>query len=130
MPFLWSLLYVYINSHDHIMEKPIDIFDNDLFLLHDNMTEPLTLKKKTISTCNRPFITVVSFAMLYYAQSKWSNLLQRVIRQFTFANNISKRYIELFYQISMIVLYKFIQCGLAVNTNVIIDEIINKTYFR
>lgn len=54
------------------------MFDDDPFPLHDNMTNPPQLEKRTSPTRNRPLIAVVNLAMLCYAQNERSKLLQRI----------------------------------------------------
>lgn len=76
---------------------------------------------------NRPLIAVVALAILCYAQSERCNLVQRVNAQFAFANNVPKRFVELFHQLGLIVSYKSLRRGLQSNAKAIMDSIIEKT---
>ncbi len=64
------------------------------------MTESPWLEDWTNSQRNCTLIVVVALGILCYAQSKWSNIVQRVNIQFAFANNVLKRFVESFHQIS------------------------------
>lgn len=72
-------------------------------------------------------MAVVCLSMLCYAWNKRSNILQRINDQFAFANNVTKRFVEAFHQMGMIVLYESICRGLYINAKVVMDTIIEKT---
>lgn len=57
--------------------------------------------------------------------------MQKVNTQFVFAtNNILKKFVELFYQIGIFVLYKFLYCNLQARVKAIIKAILEKTQIR
>ncbi len=115
-----------MDSSDSVIPDP-DVIDNDGFALHDNMRNPVLLENRTNRQRNRPLIAVIALAMLSYARSKRSNLVQRVNTQFTFANNVLKQFVELFHQLGLMILYESFRHDLQSNTKAVIDSIIEKT---
>lgn len=53
--------------------------------------------------------------------------MQKVNIQFFFANNILKRFVKFFYQISFFVSDKSLYCGLQANAKAVIEEILDKS---
>lgn len=130
VPFIRFFLQTYVDSHNYIIDDlNLDLVDN-IPLLYDNIVDPLELKKQNLSKRNRALISVVSLALLYYGQNEHSNILQRVIGHYAFSGNISKRSVESFYQIGIIVSYESIRHSLQVNATAVIEEIIEKTRFH
>ncbi len=127
--FTCSLLRVYVYCHDHIIDNlNLDLAD-DIPLLHDNMVNPSELKEQNLSKWNRAFISVVSLPLLCYGQNERSNMFQRVIGYYAFFGNISKRFVESFHQMDIIVSYESSRRGLQVNAVAVIEEIVEKTRF-
>lgn len=100
-----SLICICVNSSETIIHNSHAIDFYNIPLLRDNMTEPPLLKDQTTSQRNRTLIAVVALGMLCYARNKCSNIMQRVNTQFAFANNVPKRFVELFHQMSLFVSY-------------------------
>lgn len=94
------------------------------------MVHPLKLEQRTFLKRNRAFIFVVNLVLLCYIQNEQSNLFQKIISYFAFSSKILKRFVELYHQISIIVLYESISRGLQINAKAIIEEIINKILFH
>ncbi len=71
--------------------------------------------------------------MIYYSCNKWLNLFQAVNSHLLFTYNILKQYIEIFHQISIIMLYTSIRHSLNINILVIKkvfkDKAIEKYFF-
>ncbi len=129
-PFTRSLLQACVDSHDHIIDNlNLDLAD-DILLLRDNMVGPPELEEQNSSKRNRALISIVSLALLYYGWNKRSNIFQRVIGHYTFSDNISKRSVESFHQIGIIVAYESIWRGLQVNATAVMEEIVEKTRFH
>ena len=91
------------------------------------MKEPSLLKNRIISQHNRVLITVVALGKLYYIQNEYSNIVQRVNTQFTFTNNVPKRFMESFHQIGYLVSYESLCCDLQANAKAVMEEILEKT---
>ncbi len=128
--FTCSLLRAYVDSHDHIIDDPnLDLAD-DIPLLRDNMVDPPELEEQNSSKWNRAFISVVSLALLCYGRNERSNMFQRVIGHYAFSGNISKRSVESFHQMGIIVSYESIWRGLQVNAAAVMEEIVEKTRFH
>ncbi len=129
-PFTRSLLQACVDSHDHIIhDLNLDLAD-DIFLLCNNIVDPPELEKQNLSKRNRALISVVSLALLCYGRNECSNMFQRVIGHYAFSGNISKRSVESFHQIGIIVSYESIRRGLQVNATAVMEEIIEKTRFH
>ena len=97
-----------MNSHNSIIDNPNLNLANNIPLLRNNMVNPPELEKQTLPNCNRALISIMSLVLLSYTQNKCSNLFQKVISYYAFSGNISKRPIQLFNQIDILVSYKSI----------------------
>ncbi len=116
-----------MNSSETIIEDSDSIDHHGIPLLYNNMTKPSLLKDRITSQRNRAWIAVVALGMLCYAQSKRSNILQRVNTQFAFAKNVPKQFIESFHQIGLLVSYESFRRSLHANAKAVIEEILEKT---
>lgn len=125
--FTCSLLRACVDSHDGIIDDPAETDNEGFPPLRNNMRGPPPLEERTSSRRNRALIAVVSLAMLCYARSERSNLVQRVNSQFAFANNVPKQFVESFHQMGILVSYESIRCGLQTNAKTIMDIIVDKT---
>lgn len=126
IPFTQALHYKCVDSLDTIMAHP-DAVDNYNIFLRDKMMEPPLLKDQITSQCNYVLVVVIALSILFYAQNKRFNIIQRVDTPFAFANNSSKRFVELFHQIGTFVSYKSLFHGSQTNTNTVIEAILEKT---
>lgn len=52
--------------------------------------------------------------------------MQQINNQFSFANNVFKQFVKLFYQINIFILYESICFRLQANTKTVIDTIMEK----
>ena len=77
-PFTQSLIYTGVNSSETIIKDLDSINFYSIFLLRNNMTKPPLFEDWTTFQCNCALIVVVVLKMLCYAQSKCSNIVQRV----------------------------------------------------
>lgn len=116
-PFLRSLLRVIVNSSSAVISKDFDDSDRELPKLANNMHGDffLLLEEKTPYRCNRATVAVAVMCMLCYACNERSNLFQAVNGHLSFAHNVPKRYIEIFHQLGIIVLYESIRRTLNAN---------------
>lgn len=101
-----------MDSLETIIKNPDSIDLYSVFSLRNNITESPLLKDRTTSQRNRALIAVVTLKILYYAQSKRFNIVQRVNIQFAFINNVLKSFVESFHQMGFFILYKSFYCGL------------------
>lgn len=108
------------------MNDPDVMGDEDVSLCN-NMTEPPLLEDQTSSQHNHALVAVVALSMLYYAQSEHFNIIQKLNTQFAFTNNVPKRFVESFHQMSTLVLYESLRCGLQANAKAVIETILKKT---
>lgn len=122
------LLQTCIDNNINIIINSDNVFANKPVLLLDDIKMNGLLMKKTGPTCNQVLIAVVCLYMLCYTQSKCLNILQKVNNQFTFANNVLKRFVKVFYHKSMIILYESICRGLNINTKIVMDTIVEKIW--
>ena len=58
--------------------------------------------------------------MMAYAKNKYTNLLQIVTGNFTFAHNVSKKRTEVYYKMGLVVLYKTVWQALNANGQAIL----------
>ncbi len=129
-PFIHSLLRTCINSHDHIIDNAnLDLVD-DILLLCDTIVDRSELKEQNLSKLNKALIFVVNLALLCYGQNEHSSMFQRAISYYVFSGNLSKRAVESFHQMGIIVLYESIRHGLHVKLIAVIEEIVEKTRFH
>ena len=86
-----------MDSLEIIIKNPdlIDLYG--IFPLYNNMTKSLLLKDWTTSQHNCTLIAVVVLEMLYYAQNKHFNIVQKVNTQFAFVNKVPQWFVELFH---------------------------------
>lgn len=56
----------------------LNAMGNNNISLHNSMTKPLLLKDRINFKCNCALVAVVSLSILYYIQSKRSNIVQMV----------------------------------------------------
>lgn len=89
IPFIQTIFCICINNLNGIINN-LDVISDKNISLYNNITESLLLEDWISSQHNYTLIAVVALSMLYYAQSKRSNIVQRVNIQFVFTNNISK----------------------------------------
>ena len=68
----------------------------------------------------------MALEMLCYAQSKCSNIVQRINIQFIFANNVFKQFVESLHRIGLFVLYESFCYDLQTNAKAVIEEILEK----
>lgn len=125
--FTQMLLRACFNSYIGIFDNPNIDFTEDLLQIRDNMKQFRLLGEKTNSTCNGAPIPVIYLLMLCYACNKRSNMMQRVVGQFVFAHNISKRFVKAFHQMGLMVSYESIYRDLNINAQAIMDTIVDKT---
>lgn len=126
--YTWSLICICIDSSETIIENPDLIDFHGISFLRNNMTKPLLLEDRITSQHNYAIITVLALGMLYYVQSKHSNIVQKVNIQFVFAfaNNVPKRFAESFHQMDLFVSYKSLCCDLQSNAKAVIKETLEK----
>ena len=129
-PFLRSLLWACINTHERIMNNRNLYLAKNIPLFCDNMVNQPELEEQILSKRNRALISVVSLSLLCYARNERFNLFQRVIGYYAFSSNIAKRSIESLHQMHIIVSYESIWRGLQVNAQAVIKEILDKTRFH
>lgn len=58
--------------------------------------------------------------MIAYTWNKYANLLQIVTNYFSFVYNISKRKVEVYHKMDLLVLYKIVQQALNVNRQAVL----------
>lgn len=95
--FLCSLLQACIDNHDNIIDNPNLNKANENLLFYDNMINLIELEEQTLPKRNGAFISVISPALLCYAQNERLNLFKKIISHYAFSSNISKRSVESFY---------------------------------
>ena len=78
--------------------------------------------KKSYRNChqNKALIATVSFYMMAYAKNKYTNLFQMVTSYFIFTHNVSKRGIDVYYKMGLIILYKTVWQILNANKQAIL----------
>lgn len=111
-----------MNSLKIIMNDLNSIDFCNILSLYNNMVEPPLLENWITSQYNCAWITIMVLKMLYYAQSKHSNIIQRVNIQFAFAKNIPKQFVKLFHQMSLFIAYKSFYCSLKTNIKAVIKK--------
>lgn len=93
----------------------------------------LLLIKKTSQCYNRAIIVVAVLYMLYYTCNNQSNLFHAVTGYLSFAHNVFKQYVEVFYLLSIIILYNFIRQSLNSNAlivkNILLNKVLEKRFF-
>lgn len=91
MHFSLDLIFcICVNSLKTIINN-LDIINfYNISFLCNNMIESFLLEDCTTSQYNYTLITIVTLKILYYAQKTYSNIVQKVNIQFSFANNVLK----------------------------------------
>lgn len=69
-------------------------------------------------------------SMLYYAQNAKSNIFQRIMGYFVFANNIPKRFVKSTHKIDIVILYESICQFLKFNAQAVIQNMLEKTRIK
>ena len=69
---------------------------------------------------NKALIAIISFCIIAYARNKYVNLLQMVTGYFLFAHNVSKRGVEVYHKMGLVVSYKTVWRALIANRQAVL----------
>ena len=75
---------------------------------------------------NKALITTISFCIIVYARNKYTNLFQMVTDYFFFAHNVSKRGVEVYHKMGLVVSYKTVWQALNANRQVVLRMLCEK----
>ncbi|MCJ1345659.1 hypothetical protein MMC31_003867 [Peltigera leucophlebia] len=112
--------------------------DNNTFLSNDSIhrdiaddsignksetSSTVLIKKRIRQQRNKALIATIYLCMLAYSRSKYANLFQMVAGYFAFAQNMPKRYVEVFHKMGLLVTSETVYKALTANSEAVLQTL-------
>ena len=124
-PLITSLLRVAVG----LDSKDDSVFDNEEATVElgdgPSPEDKLSSRKRS-----QGLVATVSLCMLCYARNQQSNLLQVVLGYLAYADNVTKRMVEILHRIGLTVTYETVRRALHVNAKAVLAELKEKAWER